>query len=74
MDGSRKEKIYCLYRDSNAGPSSSLRVAMPPTVDATEYRTCIFQLRHSLYPPRNSCNLSKNSYKNCSRVPSTIFA
>jgi hypothetical protein len=49
------ETIYCLYRDSNTGTSNTLRVAMPPTVDATEYRTWIFQLRHSLYPPHNSC-------------------
>jgi len=60
VDGSRKEKIYCLYRDSNTGTSSTLRVAMPPplTADATEYGTSIFQFRQSLYPPHNSCILS----------------
>jgi len=57
VDGSRKETIYCPYRDSNTGTSSTLRVAMSPTVDATEYRTWIFQLRHSIYQHHNSCTL-----------------
>jgi hypothetical protein len=47
-----------LYRDSDPGTSTNSRVATPPTVDATEYRSWIFQLRHSLYPPHNSCILS----------------
>jgi hypothetical protein len=59
VDGSRKETIYCLYRHSNTGTSSILRVVIPLQLTLRKTEHDFFNwVGHSLYPPHNSCIVS----------------